>query len=177
MNFNIFMSLRSKAEDFVYEWMGKGRSKLHIRKEFERHNKIAVKACEYLGTLLLLLVIYLYGNGEFCFHYFFIALALLYISAWLPDFLYLFGNVIKREKRYIPTHKRKYSHGYLGIFSWSVFVFLLSYKLTDIFWSIIFASIAFIGYWLHLVTDKIELFIDRIAEFVEKAFKEGKFSQ
>ncbi len=166
------MKLRERIENFAYEWIGKGRSKAHIRSEFERHNEVALKACEYLGMLLLALVIYFYGEGKFYFFHFFAALLILYISAWAPDALYLLGNFVKREKKYIPTHRRKYSHGLPGLFLWTCAIGAAGFFLTEIFWAIIFAALAFTGYWLHLATDKVELFVDKIAEFVEKTFKE-----
>ena len=160
-------------KDFAYEWNGKKRSKSHIDSEFKRHNTIAIRSCEYLGIFPFALALYFLGEGKFYFHYFFLSLIVLYISNWAPDFLYLMSNFIKRRKTYIPTHKRKYSHSTLGLVSWSIAIgFILSLFLTNVFWIIIISSFAFIGYWLHLAVDKVELFVDKIVEFFEKAVKE-----
>ena len=60
--------LKEEVKNFIYEWMGKARSKRHITREFQRHNSVALKACEYLGILILALCIYFLGEGIFYFH-------------------------------------------------------------------------------------------------------------
>jgi len=160
-------------KNFAYEWIGRKKSKNHIECEFKRHNEVAIKSCQYLGLFLFALCVYFLGHGKFYFHYFFLSIFVLYISNWAPDFLYLLGNFIKRQKTYVPTQKRKYSHSTLGLISWSITVtFILSFFINEIFWVIIIFSLAFIGYWLHLATDRVEVFVDKIAEFFEKAMKE-----
>lgn len=165
------MRVKERVKEWVYEWLGRRRSRAHIEEEWKRHHTIALLSCEYIGFLLLSVSIYFLREGKFTFHYFFLALALLYLSNWAPDLLYLFFKLVRRDRSYIPSHKRKYTHGYAGLFFWTFFTCLVSLTFAEIFWVMVFTSLAFTGYWLHLTTDKVELFVDRIAEFVERALK------
>ncbi len=165
--------LPRRVKNFVYEWIGKKRSISHINAEFRRHNDIALKACEYLGIFPFALTIYFLGEGYFYIHYFFLSIIVLYISAWAPDVLYLASNILKGKKTYIPTHKRKYSHSTFGLVMWTLSAGIVFYLFVEnTFWLILISSFAFIGYWLHLAIDKVELFVDRVAEFFEKAVRE-----
>lgn len=161
-----------KVLEFVREWQGKKISKHHVYEEFKRHNSIALKACEYVGIFPFALSLYFLSEGKFYFHYFLLSIFVIYISTWAPDFLYILANFIKRKKDYIPTHKRKYSHSSFGLILWTLGVasVLLIFAI-EIFWVILISSLAFIGYWLHLATDKVELFVDKVAEFLEEAVK------
>ncbi len=166
------MKIKEKVKDWVYEWLGRARSKKHIEREWKRHNNIALKSCEYIGVLLFLITLYFFTEGIFAFHFFLFSIFILYISVWAPDFLYLLGKILRNDKSYVPTHKRKFTHRYPGLISWAVFISVISLLLTDIFWCIINTMLAFIGYWLHLSTDKVESFVDRIAEFIETSMRE-----
>ena len=90
----------------------------------------------------------------------------------MPDLLYLLSNFVRRRKIYVPTYKRKYSHSSVGLLTWTFFVFFVLNVFAEVFWTILITALAFIGYWLHLATDRVELFVDRVAEFFEKAVRE-----
>jgi hypothetical protein len=169
---NLQERIKERIKERIYEQLGRKRSKKHIESEWQRHNSIALKSCEYIGILLFMVCIYFLSEGIFTFQYFFLSLGILYISHWMPDFLYLFSKALMNDRTYIPSHKRKYSHGIVGLFSWTLLIFLLSYLYADVFWCIILTALAFVGYWTHLMTDKVELFIDKLAEFFEKALRE-----
>lgn len=157
----------------IKELLANKVSEEHIEEETRRHHAMAVKTCEYIGLLLLVVTIYFLGEGKFYFLQFFECMLLLYISHWMPDFLFLFSNAIRREKVYLPSHKRKFSHSSIGLIAWTCIASVFSFFLMqDIFWWIVATSLAFTGYWIHLATDKVELFVDKIAEFVEESFKE-----
>ncbi len=170
---NIFNNLEKKVKVKIKELLANKVSEKHIEEEAIRHHATAVKACEYIGLLLLAVTIYFLGEGKFYFLQFFECMFLLYISHWMPDFFFLFSNLICRKKVYLPSHKRKFSHSSIGLIAWTCIASVFSFFLMqDIFWWIVATSLAFTGYWIHLATDKVELFIDKVAEFVEKSFKE-----
>lgn len=161
-----------KVVSFIHGWLGRKVTQAHIRSEMKRHYKIAKSSIKYLIIVCTFAGLYLFTEGKFLFDIFAIGLMVFFVSSFVPDIAYLIWKFLRGDKSYIPSEKRKYSHRTIGLVIYSVIIFALFSGITSFNRSIIIAFFAFLGYWIHIATDKVELIIDKLKLFLEKSIKE-----
>ncbi|NOZ81720.1 MAG: hypothetical protein GXO63_01055 [Candidatus Micrarchaeota archaeon] len=163
--------MKEKVRDFIYEWLGRKRTKRHIDNEFTRHYRIAASSSKYIFTIFFLFTLYYWFRGINVFDVFFASLVVYFFSSFAPDIFYLVWKIIRNDKSYIPSEKRIYSHRFHGMLVYALFIFFLFLPLGTVKACVV-SFFAFLGYWVHLTTDRIELLIDRGRKFFERVFRE-----
>lgn len=164
--------MKKRIIGFVHYWLGRKVTKAHIRDEMKRHFNITMNSIKYLTVICIFIGSYLYTEGRFLFDTFAIGLVVFFISSFVPDISYLIWKFITGDRSYIPSQKRKYSHRTIGLVVYSALIMFLFSSVTSFNRSIIITGFAFLGYWIHIATDKVELIIDRMKKFFEKSIKE-----
>ncbi len=163
--------MRDSVKNFIYEWLGKKRSKRHIENEFKRHYGLAIRSSKYIFALYALFAVYYATRGVFIFDLLAASFLIYLFSSLAPDIFYLVWKVLRNDRSYVPSEKRIYSHRLRGMLAYSAAVFLVFLPAGALKAGVL-AFFAFLGYWVHLTTDRIELVIDRAKRFVERSMKE-----
>lgn len=161
-----------KIVSFIHHWLGRKVTQAHIKNEMKRHYAVALTSAKYLAAACIFAAVYFFTEGIFLFDIFAIALIIFFVSSFIPDIAYLLWKFLIGDKSYIPSEKRKYSHRTIGLLAYSASLVLLFGTITSFNKSLIIAFFAFLGYWAHIATDKVELIIDRLKEFLEKSIKQ-----
>jgi small-conductance mechanosensitive channel len=165
--------MKERIKNFLHELLDKKVSKKHIEEEWERHLEVAKKSVEYFFTFLALITIYVFFTYEVLIVDLVAAsLFILFISNFMPDIFYIVWKILRNDKSYIPSIKRIYSHRSIGLITYTFSIFMLFNLFFDIKFSLAAAFFAFVGYWSHLATDRVELFVDYLKDFFEKIIKE-----
>ncbi len=161
-----------KVVSFLHYWLGRDVTQAHIRNEIRRHFNITKDSMKYLAVACIFVGFYLFTEGKFLFDAFAIGLAVFFVSSFVPDIAYLLWKFLSGDKSYIPSEKRKYSHRTFGLALYSIIIFAIFSGMTSFNRSIIITAFAFLGYWIHIATDKVEIIIDKLKWFLEKSIKE-----
>jgi len=164
--------MRKRVVLFIHKWLGRKVTQAHIMSEMKRHYMIAKTSVKYLIIMCIFVGLYLLTEGKFLFDTLAVGLIVFFISSFIPDIAYLLWKFITGDKSYIPSQKRKYSHRTVGLVAYSVIVMALFSFITSLNRSIIITAFAFLGYWVHIATDKVELIIDRLKLFLQKSIRE-----
>ncbi len=163
---------RRRMVSFLHYWLGRKVTQAHIRAEMKRHYRIALASTKYLIVVCIFVGAYLFSEGRFIFDTLAIALIVFFISSFVPDIAYLLNKILIGNRNYIPSKMRKYSHRTIGLVVYSAVIMLLFSMITSLNRTIIITAFAFLGYWIHIATDKVEIIIDKLKWFLEKSIKE-----
>ncbi len=162
----------SKLVSFIYEWLGRKRTKKHIVEEMRRHYSVALHFIKYASIFYLLIIAYYYFNEKILLlNLYLISISVFFVSSFAPDLLYLAWKIVRNNKSYVPSEKRIYSHSMFGLSVYAAAVLLLFLPLGMVT-AVTASTFAFFGYWIHITTDKVELIIDKIKEFIKSSIKE-----
>lgn len=164
--------MRKRVVSFIQHWLGNKVTQKHIGDEIKRHFNIAKDSVKYLAVASIFVGGYLFTEGKFLFDSFAIGLAVFFVSSFVPDIAYIIWKFVTWDKSYIPSEKRKFSHRTVGLAAYSTIIFLLFSGMTSLNRTIIITAFAFLGYWAHLATDKVELILDRLKWFLQKSIRE-----
>lgn len=164
--------MNKRIKNFIHKWLGEKVTKQHIDEEFIRHYKIAIKSIKYSILPFAVIIVYYAFNGIFLFDLLILSFFFYFISSFAPDALYMITKIIKNDKTYTPSEKRIYSHRFFGLIIYSLIIFFILDIFLTFYKSLIIAFFSFIGYWIHLTTDKVELIIDKIKKTFEETVGE-----